>query len=207
MRDDIRRNGDGYVDVTAYMALRKVIKEESRMEYKAGDIVDISTTNGDRTALIINGNKDYATIGMLFDSQRECNNVAVSARHIMYMDAGRLAYVYWDKVIGLVRTASEIQFASYMGSISKALGLDKYVEPKTVPEIREASRVIDMDNLAADLTDALRKEIREVIEDCIPVNVANQEATDEVIRAKAERDVYKGLYENLLMGLIPKKVG
>lgn len=43
---ELKRNGSGYYDPTAYKALRNIEREANRMEYKRGEIFKYNTTGG-----------------------------------------------------------------------------------------------------------------------------------------------------------------
>ena len=65
--NDLLRNGSGYVDFTAYSAIKNIESENGKMEYKRGEIFEVTMNNSDeiRKALVVSA--DFR-IGRTFQS-------------------------------------------------------------------------------------------------------------------------------------------
>lgn len=208
MRNELMYNKSGIKDITAYKAITHLCKGENnnmQMEVNKGEVWEVY--NG--FAVIINCFDRYAAVVMLQERKPEGNAVPVRVRDVMYADAGRLGYVYYDKMYEFVRKLGEGEEAELHKAIAAALEL-------------EAAESAAMENLAAARKEIeiLRKDLEEAV---IRMETAQEEAeeannrvaelaieaenmknttskadVEELAAARKEAEIYKGLYENLL---------
>lgn len=184
MEYGINRNGSGYVDLTAYKAIKNIIKsEEKTMELYKGDIVDFELNNGlSKEAIILSMHDNYSSILVLSDKVR---SYSVNCRGMKYIDPGMVQYVFNDKITGYIRSMSDQEYADIMQAVVDALGYE------------------------APVKEVLKEVVKESEPEFIPPAATNDLPFDNAIREemaqlKAERNVYKELYENLISSMIAK---
>lgn len=134
----------------------------------------------------------------------------------MYADAGRLGYVFYDKMVDFVRTLSDAEYQALRQGIANALNIDTSNGDDAYSAALEAAQQEitilrqdlekaqeEIDNQAEELeaaanrVAALEEEkkaaaVRETVE---PVDGWLRE---ELAAAKREAEIYKGLYEDML---------
>ena len=169
--------------------------------------------------VILNCFERYATVVMLQEKTPEQNAVTVRVQDNMYADAGRLAYVYYDKMYEFVRKLGEGEEEALRKAVSKALELDvtDYIAESAATENLEAARK-EITVLRQEL-----KETKEELEEAYDHMEANgeqariaQERAEELeaelgnkkiaeplqvanmAAAQKEAEIYKRLYEDLL---------
>ena len=134
------RNGSGYVDTTAYKALKKVEKEMSanggvkmENEFKPGEIWESTTERNEPVYYLIVGvQKYYCNVLKLkyFDEEHPENtsdNIEVIAKGIMYTDVGMIAYASKRKLNGFIRRLTDEEFATVKTCILEKLGFDEFL--------------------------------------------------------------------------------
>lgn len=189
MDNDLLRNGSGYVDITAYKALQNYQKGESDMEFKRGEIFEYSTNNYEkRKALILSADfrKEirYISIVLLQDDAKGVINVPIkTVGGTMYADCGLVSFCTNDRLGNFLKAATDDEMAKIDEGVAKCLG----IEQKTVENIVEVPTVKTLELPAG-------VKYERVVE------VADN--TEELAAAKAEANVYKNLYEQLLAKMI-----
>ena len=202
MIDDLRKNGSGYYDETAYKAIKNTMKNPTgggytmnKGEFLEKDIVTVECTNGAQDFLLLKCHEDYATALLLRDKKYKENNIKVIGRSVMYADAGRPAYVYYDKISGYVKTIKDQEFTDIQASIAKAMGLvidrETAPAPEYVPQGSESTVPEELEMLCKQVANCCKK-----LDDMQPeVPQENVEKLKtSIIRLEAERDVYKELF-------------
>lgn len=180
MEYDIFRNGSGYVDTTAFKAIRNYLKrEEKNMELYSGDIFKgRMNSGGERIFVILSVHDRYSTVLMLCDNENL--PIAISCAGMKYTDPGQIQYIFNDNLIDFIRSMTKPEFDDLMQAVVDSLGYEapvKEVVKEVTPEfIPPASDDTPFDNALC----------------------------EELTKVKAERDVYKSLYENLIRSMIGK---
>lgn len=173
MDNDLLRNGSGIVDYTAYRAITNISKGEQTM--KAGDIWEVEMNNGtSKEVVILAARNGYCTVLVLGDYN---DGYPVISREQKYTDVGRVQYIFNDSFTNFVKQLSDVVFADLKAAVAEALG----IEQKTVEVPVETV-------------------IEKVVE--VPVPMRCSDSTAELVAAKAEANVYKNLYEQLLGKLL-----
>ena len=188
MNNDIRRNGSGYCDPTAFSAISNYIKGEKVKKVnkmKQGEIWEIHMSNGTyRNAIVLAAHDDIAQIVQLGDASNS-HSIEVNCQGIMYTDPRRVQYTYNDTFTNYIRTLKSEEFEQIMNAVADYLGLSAQTAEEAVEPV----------NYQEDFNDKVRKSAVEFTANGLTFNPIE---SDELIRAKTERDVYKGLYEKLL---------
>lgn len=225
MGKELMYNKSGIKDITAYKAITNLCKGENKtMQTKVnkGDIWEVY--NG--FVVIINCFERYATVVMLQEKEPEQNAVTVRVQDIMYADAGRLAYVYYDKMYEYVRKLGEGEEEALRKAVRKALELDvtEYIENAPMENLDAARKEIAI--LRQELKE--KKEELEEAYDQMEENARMAEAyaeragkaeqrakeletevvyqdtvedyalREELAAAQREAEIYKKLYEDML---------
>jgi len=196
-------NHEGYADPTAGAALSKIAKEENMNGYVDGDIVRATMASGSEADMVLlRCHRSYATAFKIVDSKPSENGYAVKSRAVGYIDTGRPQYVFLNNIQKLIRSMTKVEFTALKTEVVKTLNLvtdepEKKVESLTVTEVHE--KVIGLDEETI-------KKIADAVAVQIPVPVPEVHECldasdhDELIKAKAERDVYKQYFTYQLGG-------
>lgn len=120
-------------------------------EINKGEIWEVDNNGSTRVVVILACFERYAATVMLQEQEPGSNAVAVRVRDIMHADAGRLGYVFYDKMVDFVRALSEEEDYELRRAIAEALVLPDDEAP--------------LDNMAADANreiDGLQYEIAQL---------------------------------------------
>lgn len=170
------RNAEGYFDPIAGEALDNYKKDNETM--KAKEIWEVKQNNGkylDVLVLAVNGS--VATCLNLLDLYAS-NLIEVICQGIRYVDTRKIQFAYQDMAVKFIRLLTDDEFGKVMDDVALKLG----IKSKTV--IQKVEVPVEA-----------KEEPKEMsIEQQIPFNCESE----ELVKAKAERDIYKGLYEKLL---------
>lgn len=186
---EMMMNGSGYYDFTAYLAIKDMTKGEKmgiRGDYADGDIVTVEKQNGyTEEMLLLKCHDGYASATILREKEPFENAVPVISRQKMYLDAGRLCYAFYDMITGFVKSVSDDDLERVRREIGNALGIGSL----NVPEAKEPQKSPQT---------ALDAEINDKLNELI-VKLANETDVailrEGIIRAEAERDIYRELFE------------
>lgn len=165
---EILRNGSGYVDWTAYQALKKYQKGEEDMNFKRGEIYEYEMQNGIiKNALIISANfrqnNGYQNVIVLTDDEKdEAYSVPIVCGRMMYADCGMVSFALKNRIGNYIRTATDDEMKLIDEGIAKCLGIEQ-------------------------------KAVEKIVE--VPVQ---DNTSEELATAKAEAKIFKDLYEKLL---------
>ena len=190
MLDELKLNGQKYYDPTAYKAIVNVMKEEKSCmaKYNDGDIV-IAAINGMPRIeyLLIRCFDGYATAYRLLGTPPTENSNTVRSRQLRYYDAGKFNFVYYDNIEEYVRTLSDDEMAEVRFSIVETLDLfldERWNDSEDTPLVEP---VVPDDKKLLDVIGSVNEKLGGYVDDA-----------KNIIRLEAERDVYKGLYLDLL---------
>ena len=173
----INRNASGYYDPTAYMAFINILKDEDKtMDYIKGDIVTIERNGFSKEAVILMVHDQYSTILTLSDNDRL--PYSVKCKGIKYTDPGMIQYTFNNNIASYIRSLSDDEYAELIQKAVDSLGY----EQNTV--------------LAPEQSDSICGSSGK------PATADN--ASEELIRVKIERDIYKSQYEKLLDSVLAK---
>ena len=186
----IKRNASGYYDPTAYSALKNVLEEENEMDVKRGDVVYIKkggiTTGSeqfaDRTAVIVSNN-----IG---NKNSECVE-------IVYLTTQKKAYLpTHTEVVARVKSTA---LCEQIYTVSKDR-IKEYIRSCTDAEMRDIDKALAV---SIGLNIEPVKVENAPVENVEPAPVVSS-IDEDAIKIKAERDIYKKLYEDMLDRMVGK---
>jgi hypothetical protein len=184
-------------------------------EINKGGIWEVDNNGSTRLVVVLACFERYAATVMLQDTEPGSNAVAIKARDIMHADAGRLGYVFYDKMVDFVRALSEEEDYELRRAIAEALVLPDDEAPLD-SMATDANREIDgLQYEIAQLRQQLKEKAEELEEATNRVAaleeekkaaavqgtvelVDDRELREELAAAKREEEIYKGLYEDML---------
>lgn len=204
---ELKRNGSGYVDPTAYKAIKNYIGGVGTMEMKRGEIFEYNMKNGEiRYALIISSDERRAdrvlTVVMLADEPKGRITVPVVCKTQMYADCCMISYAFRDGFGNYVRSATEQEMHEIDLSILEALGFDvsEGVEYKASGKPMIDELVDSMTNKLTEVEaerDFLRKQLKQI-------EAGTSNANEETMKLTVERNFYKEQYEKLFEKMIAR---
>lgn len=219
MDKELLYNQSGVKDITAYKAISNLRKrgneKMSGYEINKGEIWQVISGEREVYVVVLNCFERYAATIMLQEQEPTRNAVPVRVRDIVYADAGRLGYVFYDKMVDFVRTLSADEEIELRQAISEALELGEINQEQATGavEFQEAATEAATAKLEAARQEIaiLRKDLAEAV---IRMEKAQEEAAGlrqqlerassrpegyvELAAALKEAEIYKGLYEQLL---------
>lgn len=175
MDPEIARNGSGYYDPTAFEAMKNIIKKVKVYKMKHGEIWEIQQNNGEfKNVIVLASHNDIAQV-LHISKYGGDNSIEVNCQGISFTDPRKIQYAFNDNFTNYIRTLKDEEFEAIMDAVAEGLGLVTSYE-KAVEPVQEEWHPIP-----------------EVLE-----RLPFDGESEELIKAKTERDVYKDLYENLL---------
>lgn len=174
MRSDFIRNAERYYDPTAAAALTK-IEREKRMDWKPGDIVTASRDTAEKKFIVL-ANDGYVLTGTVLLTREYDSFVPIVCGGKMYANPYRLEYLNMNTYdLSLVRVATDAEMDALRAAIANILQI-----PTPTETAEEEEDSTDSIMVTAEEIDMMQNQAKELIE------------------AKTEARVYKGLYEQLL---------
>lgn len=219
MDKELLYNQSGVKDETAYKAITNLRSGGSAFmsgyEINKGEIWEVEGNGyGNKLVVVLSCYERYAATVMLQDQEPGSNVVPVRARSIMYADAGRLGYTFYDKMVDFVRTLSEEEDRELRKAIGEALDLEvnKVSAATTAVALEARDKARDAaqqyENQVAELTlrleaaraeaDVLRRKLEEAPKQGYVELVEEHSLREDLAAASKEAEIYKGLYEQLL---------
>lgn len=194
--DDLRRNGSGYIDQTAYKAIRNI---EGVREMERGEIYEVQYNGDYKEAVVIAVHPNLCTVLMLDDKQYN-NSVQVVSTSIRYANPEMLSYKTKRDFGRFVKIMKDDEFKVLMNQVMRKLQVcdfcDTYDETeneKLKAELMECTK--ERDYFEAQMKIAKRDTGKS--EDMMALWL-------EIKGVEAERDLYKQCYEKLLDKLVER---
>lgn len=206
--DELRRNGSGYYDPTAFKALKKIEREEKEVEIRKGEIWEVEIGNQFRTAVVLAVCGSYSIVLTFTDEPRERRTVQINAQGMRYTEPGMISYKFHDNFVKFIRLTKEEEFADIMNQVSDALGIEKNTPLEEIPFSDAEIKENEIKRLKAELVEVKGRNgklVEERIHISAELEGLKREQSDAV-KAMIERDLYKSQYESLLERVIAKAV-
>lgn len=195
---ELRRNGSGYYDPTAYKALKNYEREANHMEYKRGEIFKYNMAGCEREILIVSSNErcwGYYLNALFLNENASGNYVQVVCGGLRYVDCDKVSLVTADKMGEYIRTATEAEMLQVDNGIIDSLGLVLSDEADTTEQlIEEKKKNLEKD----DRIKSLEKALNDALRTAPLLNAGTNSAAEEIIKLETERDMYKAWFEKLL---------
>ena len=204
------KNGEGYADPTASAAIKMVANayksaQRNTITLYEGDIAEVSESRGTVGIYVAVAVHDtYAEVLKLMRTQTPSAPYRIVAREEMYTDPGRLTYITFDRVQTFIRALSVKEMESLKEAVKEKLGLSE--EGQSSKEMKDLeNKKVEAENRAAEL----EKKVQEMAEELQEMEKAPKEEQREdlqddleLVKVKTQRDMYKGLYEEMLERLV-----
>lgn len=215
--DNIKRNGDGYYDPTAFQAIKNTEKgaKKKTMEIYRGDIFYIKKINQDtgRPAVIVSNNdinesQNMVEVAYLVEKPNESLPTHAKVRCHLPSTAlcEQIVSVSKDRIDGFIRTCTDEEIEKINKGLSISLGITE--SDDTMAE--KLKELTDSLSEAQRINDGLRNRIKEETDKQQELekqlSQIETENTDETIKVATERDIYKDLYMKLTEKLIGDKI-
>lgn len=186
----IKRNASGCYDPTAYVAIKNVLQEENEMDVKRGDVVYIKKVgitvgceqSADRPAVIVSndiGNKNSECVEIVYLTTQKKKymptHVEVVARVKSTAVCEQIYTVSKDRIKEYIRSCTDAEMRDIDKALAVSIGLN--IEP------------VKVENAP--------------VENVEPAPVVSS-IDEDAIKIKAERDIYKKLYEDMLDRMVGK---
>ncbi len=181
VRMDLRKNGSGAYDPTAYRAIKNVMQEEKRVNFYKGDIIEVEMGEGYAEMAVLQTHEQYATVLRLCENKKL--PLAINCKGLKYADPGMIQYIYNSRVTTLIRSMTGEEYKQMMDAVINDLawslgpnGPEKQEEPKPAQEAQPNDELLEkMGKLG-----------------------------NAAIKAEAKAEVYKQMYEELLSRVLSK---
>lgn len=220
MDKELLYNQSGIKDITAYKAITNIEGEGKNVngyEINKGEIWEVESGVGTKLVVVLNCYDKYAATVMLQEQEPSSNVVDIVGHGMMYADAGRLGYVFYDKMVDYVRTLTPEEDKALRQAIGAALDLEvnKVSAATTAAALEARDKAYEEVAAVQKEVDYLREELtraKEVVQKqaekatytevkpCISVEEIAEIHffREELAAASKEAEIYKRLYEQLL---------
>lgn len=216
--DDTRRNGSGYFDQTAFLAMKNMERKKT-MEINKGEIWEVQVSNGTALDVVLNVHEKHCNIiTLLPQNSNEHDYVCVIAKGLKYTDPALVSYKMKSGFIAYVKTMKEFDFENLLRKVRKSLGFADEIQ-KIEDSAVNADVMIDEQTKAEN--ESLKFELEETKkladhfkDECRILQIQKQtlEATSSMseevrislAKVEAERDLYKQFYEQLFERVVAK---
>lgn len=183
--NELLRNGSGYVDWTAYKAMKSAEKGQNQMTCNHGDIVEYEMKTGEaKLAIVVSAdwraNDRFVNVIVMTDEPKGQIVVPITTKSgIMYADCGMTSFAETSRIGCFVQAAKESELNELEAGIIECLGFGaQVIEKEVIKEvIKEVPKEVVLPLEHTDLTVDLSMDLA---------------------AAKKEAEIFKSLYEQLL---------
>lgn len=209
-------NQSGIKDETAYKAITN-IRNRSKADMNGyviskGEIWEVENGGYTKYVVVLACFDKFAATIMLNDQQPTNNAVRIRAHDIMYADAGRLGWTFYDKAVEYVRTLSTDEDRELRQAIGAALEIpvdEAPLDSMAADANREIEglqyEIAQLRNELAATKEVVEYQAKELEDLAVaPQGTAEQiakeavEMLEDLAAARKEAEIYKELYENML---------
>lgn len=204
---ELRRNGSGYVNPTAYAAMRTMDATVGGIAVQAGSIWRAMFGNVPRLLVVIATHYEYATILVLHEEAKTSRIVGFTtlSGEEYYGFPDMVSYKFYADFDTLEGQLTPDAFDLLLCKTAESLGLHRPMFA-SIDEMHEMGRQNKTAEMKAQIVDLgnrnkeLEAELAKLKTECTPADDAQQ----EIARLTAQRDLYKEEYKELLASLIGK---
>lgn len=224
MIDELKRNGSGYYDPTAYKAIKN-LKEDDEMEMKRGDIY-LCHRPGQEPTMYLNVSAEgrtgiFASMIMLTDKENLLYGAPINCHGIKYASCDLVMYMKKENLTDFVKCATADEMAEVDKMVADALGIAGNSENERYRATGEEAKKLNEQNdrLLLKLEGAERKldelnaenaglllengDLKEKLKEAQKqISVFPVEIEKDLLRAETQRDLYKELYEQMCEKMI-----
>lgn len=158
------------------------------MGFKRGEIFEYEMKDRSENAIALvvsadfRANDRFLSVIVLKDEPKGKVNVPIRCNAMMYADCGMVAFADSDRMLNFIRVATEEEMQQIDEGIAKCLGIEQQVsivEAEAVPETPKKAGFEEFKEIYLKTSEKVQQ-------------------MEDIATAKAEANVYKNLYEQLL---------
>lgn len=172
---------------------------------KAGEIWVIDKNGKESVVAVVSAHENHCTVLLLTDQQKSGSYIKITVRTPMYTDPSMLSYLYHTYFDRMIYTLPGGEFADLLGAVADALCI-KTDDQSDELEAKQAE-IDSLKDLCEEYGDRIRMLRAEVDRLEIESDKLRQSGTSDTATLKAERDVYKSLYEQTIEKMIADRKG
>lgn len=196
--EDVKRNGSGYYDPTAYKAIKSIEGIKDIM-FRKGEIFEIDINGEIKSALVVSSNERaydrWLNIIILIDERKGKDTVRIICKGQMYADCGRIQFMPSERLGNFIKSITDDELNDLNDALAKSLGLN------VCNHCDREDDSVEIERLSANLQDAY-KDITSITEENEELRkklaFKQDNYSESAIKLGVERDLYKNLYEQLL---------
>ena len=195
---DLRKNGSGAYDPTAYKAIKNVMQEEKRVNFYKGDIIEVEMGEGYAEMAVLQTHEQYATVLRLCENKKL--PLAINCKGLKYADPGMIQYIYNSRVTTLIRSMTGEEYEQMMDAVINDLGWGSRAEEHSGPATVNAPWALGPNGPEKQEEPKPTQETQqndELLEKMAKLGNA-------AIKAEAKAEAYKQMYEELLNRVLSK---
>lgn len=189
--DDLKRNGSGYYDPTAYKAMKN-LENGGACTMKRGEIWEVGFGKETRLMVVVSVQEKFCNTLVLNDERICEQDIAIKATAMKFTNPAMMSYAYKDRFNRFIRMMRDDELEELLAKVSEKLALPVDTELDVFEETILAEKNAEIE--------ALKDHIKVLVEQNEEVHHSITERT--VIELTVERDLYKAQYEKMLERLI-----
>lgn len=190
MVDELKRNGSGYYDPTAYKAMKNIEKGEETM--KRGEIWEIGYGMEAKYAVIVSVQEIFCNVLVLSDECKGDHDIAIKATGMRYTNPAMLSYAYKDRFNRFIRAMRDDELDELLAKITEKLDFPASVNDEARFEKLLADKNEEIEKLRADIQKT----------SVMLLPKPQREDTQEVAVLKAQLEIYKQQNEMMFNRLV-----
>ena len=200
--NELKRNGSGYYDPTAYKAMINAEKGEDEMTIYAGEIYEVKRNDGRFMEVVIIAVHEETSNILILSDKNQDGSARVICKGEKYTDTNRICYIFNDQIHTFIRKMKDEEFAKILDDVRNSLG----IKQSTMFDFEWAEKEVKLESRI----DSLVKQKKDLLNkiEYLESNIKEQpeesstEHENEMYKLQVERDFYKEMYNQLLGKLI-----
>lgn len=198
--DELKRNGSGYYDPTAYKAMKNIEKGEETM--KRGEIWEIGYGMEAKYAVIVSVQEIFCNVLVLSDECKGDHDIAIKATGMRYTNPAMLSYAYKDRFNRFIRAMRDDELEELLAKITEKLDFPASVNDEARFEKLLADKNEEIEALKVELeeTTELATSIKKEL--FVLRNQPIKEESQEIAVLKAQLEIYKQQNEMMFNRLV-----
>ena len=197
MINELKRNGSGYYDPTAYKAMKN-LENGGACTMKRGEIWEVGFGKETRLMVIVSVQEKFCNTLVLNDERICEQDIAIKATAMKFTNPAMMSYAYKDRFYRFIRMMRDEEIEELIVKVSEKLALPVDKELDVFEETLLAEKNAEIEELKAELADT--KKIAHEFKDAYDRTKIYD--PHEVVVLKAQLEVYKEQNKILLERLI-----
>lgn len=148
--DELKRNGSGYYDPTAYKAMKN-LENGGVSTMKRGEIWEIGYGMEAKYAVVVSVQEIFCNVLVLSDECKGDQDIAIKATGMKYTNPAMLSYAYKDRFNRFIRVMHDDELEELIAAIAKKLDFPASVNDEEYFEKLLADKNEEIEKLRADI--------------------------------------------------------